>query len=127
MKVIDRRSFLVAGAVGLGASAPALAQSSTARIYQPSVPSTFRFLVQPGMTARYNSTTRQTSQVVPWAFFPSSEANITNLFPPQFYSVEQLEAWAEQRGANCCTAGSNAMGTSTDPIDVLTTLPFIGT
>jgi hypothetical protein len=127
MKVIDRRSFLVVGAGYLSAPAAAPAQSSNGATYRPAVPSGYQFLVQPGMTARYNSATQQTFQVVPWALFPTPEVDIANFSLPQSYSVEELEAWAEQKSGNCCSMASNIKAGGAGPIDTLVTTPLIGT
>jgi len=126
MRIIDRRSFLVMSAGGLTSQA-ALAQTSTGRTYQPAVPSTNEFLVNPGFTARYDSAAQQMSQAVPWAFFPASEAGSADLLSPQSFSIDQLEAWAAQQAANCCTPGANVTTSGTDPFDVFMKLPLTGT
>jgi hypothetical protein len=126
MKVIDRRNFLVTGAGALSA-AGALAQSSSSHIYRPAVPSAYEFLVMPGMTARYNSATQQTSQVVPWALLTNSDADLANFSQPQSHTVDELEAWVSQRSDSCCTQNSNIIATSAGPIDTLVTTPVIGT
>ena len=123
--MMDRRSFLVVSAGSLQAQA-AMARSSKGRIYQRAAPSSYQFLVQPGITARYDLSTQKTSDVVPWAFFSKSGVDIANVVSPQTYAVEQLETWAQQRGGACCTPGSSTAAASSDPLDFLMTVRLVG-
>src|SRR5215472_8999691 len=104
-----------------------LTLASSGRMYELAVPSSCEFLVQRGLTARYNSSTGQISQVVPWAFYGTSEGSAADLLTPRSYSVERLEAWAEQKGGNCRTVGSNGAANGGDPIDAFMKVPLIGT